>query len=35
LQEIFYASSKQKAEAFHKEFHEKWNGLLPSAPKSL
>jgi len=35
LRSIFYASSRPKAEAFYKEFHEKWNGIVPSAVKSL
>jgi putative transposase len=35
LRSIFYASSRSKAEAFSREFHEKWNGVVPSAVKSL
>lgn len=35
LRSIFYASSRAKAEAFSHEFHEKWNGVVPSAVKSL
>ena len=35
MRSIFYASSRPKAEAFYKEFHEKWNGVVPSAVKSL
>jgi putative transposase len=35
MRSIFYASSRPKAEAFYKEFHEKWNSVVPSAVKSL
>jgi len=35
LRSIFYASSRPKAETFYKEFHEKWNPVVPSAVKSL
>jgi putative transposase len=35
MRSIFYASSRSKAEAFYKEFHEKWNAVVPSAVKSL
>lgn len=35
LRSIFYASSKEKAEGFYKEFHEKWDKEIPSAVKSL
>jgi transposase-like protein len=35
LRSIFYASSKEKAEAFYKEFQEKWEREIPSAVKSL
>jgi putative transposase len=35
MRSIFYASSRIKAETFSKEFHEKWNGIVPSAVKSL
>jgi putative transposase len=35
LRSIFYASSKEKAEEFHKSFYEKWNNEIPSAVKSL
>ena len=35
VRSIFYASSRPKAEAFYKEFHEKWNSVVPFAVKSL
>ncbi len=35
LRSIFYASSKEKANTFHKAFQEKWNKEIPSAVKSL
>jgi putative transposase len=35
LRSIFYASSKEKAEGFYKEFQEKWEKEIPSAVKSL
>ncbi len=35
MRSIFYASSRPKAEAFFKEFHEKWNPVFPSAVKCL
>lgn len=35
LRSIFYASSKEKAAAFYKEFQEKWGKEIPSAVKSL
>jgi putative transposase len=35
LRSIFYASSKEKAEGFYKEFQEKWEREIPSAVKSL
>ena len=35
LRSIFYASSKDKAEEFYKEFQEKWDKEIPSAVKSL
>lgn len=35
LRSIFYASSKEKAEDFYKEFHDKWEKEIPSAVKSL
>ncbi len=35
LRSIFYASSKEKAEEFYKEFQEKWGKEVPSAVKSL
>ncbi|HDY70568.1 MAG TPA: IS256 family transposase [Nitrospirae bacterium] len=35
LRSIFYASTKEKADAFHKTFQEKWNKEIPSAVKSL
>ena len=35
LRSIFYASSKEKAEEFYKEFQEKWDKEIPSAVKSL
>jgi putative transposase len=35
LRSIFYASSKEKADDFHRKFYEKWNKEIPSAVKSL
>ena len=35
MRSIFYASSKEKADEFFKEFTEKWNKETPSAVKSL
>ena len=35
LRSIFYASTKEKADTFHKNFQKKWNKELPSAVKSL
>jgi len=35
LRSIFYASTKEKADAFYRTFHEKWNKEIPSAVKSL
>jgi putative transposase len=35
MRSIFYASSRSKADAFFKEFHEKWNPIFPSAVKCL
>ncbi len=35
LRSIFYASSRDKAEDFYKEFVEKWDKEVPSAVKSL
>lgn len=35
LRSIFYASSKEKADAFYRSFYEKWNKEIPSAVKSL
>jgi putative transposase len=35
MRSIFYASTRPKAEAFYKEFHQKWNPIFPSAVKCL
>lgn len=35
LRSIFYTSSRGKADEFYKAFHEKWDGVVPSAVKSL
>ena len=35
LRSIFYASSKEKAEEFYREFQERWGKEIPSAVKSL
>jgi len=35
LRSIFYASTKEKADIFYKQFREKWNKEIPSAVKSL
>lgn len=35
LRSIFYASTKEKADTFCKQFHKKWNKESPSAVKSL
>jgi putative transposase len=35
LRSIFYASTKEKADTFCKQFHKKWNKEIPSAVKSL
>jgi putative transposase len=35
LRSIFYASTKEKADAFYKSFYEKWEKDVPSAVKSL
>ncbi len=35
LRSIFYASAKEKAYTFYKDFQEKWNKEIPSAVKSL
>jgi putative transposase len=35
LRSIFYASTREKAEAFYKSFHETWDKEIPSAVKSL
>ena len=35
LRSIFYASSKEKAEAFYKSFVDRWDKEVPSAVKSL
>lgn len=35
LRSIFYASSKAKAEEFYKLFQDKWQGVIPSAVRSL
>jgi putative transposase len=35
LRSIFYASSKEKAEAFYRSFQKKWDKEIPSAVKSL
>jgi putative transposase len=35
LRSIFYASSREKADEFHKSFYKKWEQELPSAVKSL
>jgi putative transposase len=35
MRSIFYASSRPKAEAFYRQFREKWNSVVPSAVKSL
>jgi len=35
LRSIFYASSREKADEFHKSFFEKWDKEVPSAVKSL
>ncbi len=35
MRSIFYASSKEKAKVFYKEFQEKWAKEIPSAVKSL